>query len=199
MATPGMNLTITLEEDSQTLDEVVVVGYGVSARHSLTGAVAGFSADSSTPASAPLEKLEEQEEETKDEVDAGQIYNELMQLSGLRRNFSDVAFWQPRLFTDKTGTVQFETTFPDNMTRWEAVVYAMNRRLQTGTFRRSIRSYKPLMAELKTPRFLIDGDRSALTGTIRNYLEGQQIKGNVQFCVDGDARTEREVLSLIHI
>ena len=49
------------------------------------------------------------------------------------------------------------------------------------------------MAELKTPRFLIDGDRSALVGTIRNYLEGQQIKGNVQFRVDGEARMEREV------
>ena len=193
MATPGMNLMITLEEDSQALEEVVVVGYGINVRRSLTGAVAGLSADSSTPASAPLEKLEEQDKETKDEVDAGQIYNELMLLSGLRRNFSDVAFWQPRLLTDKTGTVRFETTFPDNMTKWEAVVYAMNRRLQTGTFRRSVRSYKPLMAELKTPRFLIDGDQSALVGTIRNYLEGQQIKGNVQFSVDGDARTEREV------
>lgn len=129
-----MNLMITLEEDSQALEEVVVVGYGINVKRSLTGAVAGLSADSSTPASAPLEKLEEQDKETKDEVDAGQIYNELMQLSGLRRNFSDVAFWQPRLLTDKTGTVRFETTFPDNMTKWEAVVYAMNRRLQTGHF-----------------------------------------------------------------
>ena len=77
---------------------------------------------SSAAATAPLEKLEEQDQKAKEEADNEQLYNELMQLNGLRRNFSDVAFWQPRLFTDKTGTVQFETTFPDNVTKWETVV-----------------------------------------------------------------------------
>ena len=149
-------MLVTLEEDSQALEEVVVVGYGMRSRSSLTGSVAGLMVGSSSAAAtAPLEKLEEQDQKAKEEADNEQLYNELMQLNGLRRNFSDVAFWQPRLFTDKTGTVQFETTFPDNVTKWETVVYGMNRRLQTGTFRRFVRSYKPLMSELKTPRFLV--------------------------------------------
>ena len=111
-ATPGANLLVTLEEDSQALEEVVVVGYGMRSRSSLTGSVAGLMVGSSSAATAPLEKLEEQDQKAKEEADNEQLYNELMQLNGLRRNFSDVAFWQPRLFTDKTGTVQFETTFP---------------------------------------------------------------------------------------
>lgn len=40
-----------------------------------------------------------EKEETK--ADMEQLYSELMQLNGIRRNFSDVAFWQPRLYTDK--------------------------------------------------------------------------------------------------
>jgi hypothetical protein len=35
-ATPGANLLVTLEEDSQALEEVVVVGYGMRSRSSLT-------------------------------------------------------------------------------------------------------------------------------------------------------------------
>lgn len=192
-AMPGSNLLVALEEDSQALDEVVVVGFGMRARHSLVGALAGMMVDHSSSATAPLEKLDELDKESEEEMDTNQLYTELMQLNGLRRNFSDVAFWQPRLFTDKTGTVRFETTFPDNVTKWETVIYAMNRRLQTGTFRRSIRSYKPLMAELNTPRFLVEGDQSVLVGTIRNYLDGQRIEGKTQFCVGTDTLKQREV------
>ena len=194
-AMPGSNLLVTLEENSQALDEVVVVGYGISRKYSLTGALAGVRVDQSSSATTPLEELDGQdkEEKAKEEADTNRLYTELLQLNGLRRNFSDVAFWQPRLFTDKTGTVRFETTFPDNVTKWETVVYAMNRRLQTGTFRRSIRSYKPLMAELKTPRFLVEGDQSTLVGTIRNYLDGQRIEGTTQFCVGTDTLKQRDV------
>ena len=86
-ATPGANLLVTLEEDSQALEEVVVVGYGMRSRSSLTGSVAGLMVGSSSAATAPLEKLEEQDQKAKEEADNEQLYNELMQLNGLRRNF----------------------------------------------------------------------------------------------------------------
>lgn len=41
----GAPLTITLKEDSQTLDEVVVVGYGVQKKANLTGSVASINAE----------------------------------------------------------------------------------------------------------------------------------------------------------
>lgn len=191
--TPGTELLVTMEEDVTPLEEVVVVGFGSRTSRSLAGSIAGISVRSSSPASVPLEKLEEPDKEDGKEPDTGQLYNELMQLNGLRRNFSDVGFWQPRLYTDKRGEAQFEVTFPDNITKWDAIVYGMNRRLQTGTFRRSIRSYKPLMAELKTPRFMIAGDESDLVGTIRNYMEGQQIAGKTVFSVGQDTLRQQEV------
>ena len=81
-ATPGANLLVTLEEDSQALEEVVVVGYGMRSRSSLTGSVAGLMVGSSSAAAtAPLEKLEEQDQKAKEEADNEQLYNELMQLN----------------------------------------------------------------------------------------------------------------------
>lgn len=191
--TSGTELLVTLEEDNMMLDEVVVVGFGMRGTHSsLVGSLAGAIAE--RPATTvPLEELEESGEAEKTEPDAGQLYAELMQLNGLRRNFSDVGFWQPRLYTNQKGEAQFEVTFPDNITKWDAIVYAMNRRLQTGTFRRSIRSYKPLMAELKTPRFLVVGDESEWVGTVRNYMEGQQIVGKTQFSIGQELLKQQDV------
>lgn len=44
IATPGI-LNITLPEDTQTLDEVVVVGYGVQKKSSVTGAISQVKAE----------------------------------------------------------------------------------------------------------------------------------------------------------
>lgn len=194
-AVSGMDLFVTMEEDNVVLEEVVVTGLGRQSKTSFTGSLAGVVSDGSvrSSSSVPLEEAEEMNEKEETKADMEQLYSELMQLNGIRRNFSDVAFWQPRLYTDKKGKAQFEATFPDNVTKWETVVYAMNRRLQTGTFRRSIRSYKPLMAELKTPRFFVEGDESGITGTIRNYLEKQQVKGQTLFAVGSDTLNRREV------
>lgn len=37
--TPGKTLSVVLKEDTQSLDEVVVVGFGVQKKANLTGAV----------------------------------------------------------------------------------------------------------------------------------------------------------------
>lgn len=67
----------------------------------------------------------------------------------------------------------------------------MNRKLNSGTYRQSIQSYKPLMAELKTPRFLTVGDTTNFTGTIRNYTKEEEVKGSTVFCVEADTLIDR--------
>ena len=43
---PGVNsYTVTMKEDTKTLDEVVVVGYGTQKKVNLTGAVSSVGAD----------------------------------------------------------------------------------------------------------------------------------------------------------
>lgn len=184
----GTIIEIVLTEDSQLLDEVVVVGYGVRRKSQLTSSMSYYSSDDYLGAGrVPEEDLEESEDGEAIAEDAEELlYQELMHLDGMRSNFSDVGFWQPALVTDKKGEVNFSFTIPDNITQWNAVVYAMNRKLKTGTTRKSIKSYKPLMAELKTPQFLVVDDESNFATSIRNYTKDKTILGNIVFTQAGD-------------
>jgi len=182
----GSELSMVLEADVQQLQEVVVVGYGEMKRQQLTGAVSTLSGrvagltilhedpeDEMETASGPDEEPSREAEQ--------ELYRELLTLTSIRSAFSDVGFWEPRLFTDRHGKSTFTVTFPDDITRWDAVVYGMNRRLQTGTARKSIKSYKPLMAELHVPQFLTVGDSADFLGKVLNYTSEKTIQGSTKW------------------
>jgi alpha-2-macroglobulin len=159
----------------------VVVGYGVSYKHDLTASMSGRIAG---VVSVPDEEAEETEDKQEDSIiyrAEQRLYQELLTLNSIRSNFSDVGFWEPRLYTDGKGRSGFKVTLPDDITRWDAVVYAMNKYLQTGTARKIIRSYKPLMAELNVPQFLTRGDSSVFLGKVLNYTSDSIILGRVRW------------------
>lgn len=89
--------------------------------------------------------------------------------SSIRSNFSDEAFWQPSLRTDKEGKATFQVTFPDDITNWSTFIYAMNGKRQSGFASQSIKSYKPLSAQLSLPRFGVLGDAINVIGKALNY------------------------------
>ena len=92
------------------------------------------------------------------------------QASSIRENFSDYAFWQPTLATDKEGKATFDVIFPDDVTSWQAVFLAMNGKKQSGQTQQFIKSYKPLMAQLSVPSFLVASDTSLVIGKTLNYM-----------------------------
>lgn len=185
--TRGSSITVVMKEDSQMLEEVVLVGYGVQKKSNLTGSVSSVMSGAVAGVSVNHEMESYTESEEVDDDGSAQLYNELLQLDGMRSNFSDVGFWEPKLVTDKKGEVNFTVTFPDNITKWQSVVYAMNRKLKTGTLRRNINSYKPLMAEIKTPQFLVEGDSILFSTNIRNYTKDKEITGQIYFVNNGDS------------
>lgn len=197
VATRGSDINVILKEDFQSLDEVVVVGYGSVRKSNLTGSVSSISV-SSEESVETLPPPSEEVEESDDFDDEGsdteeQLYQELRALDGLRTNFSDVGFWEPALYTDKKGMAEFTVTVPDNITQWNAVVYAMNRKLKTGTYRKSMKSYKPIMAELKTPQFLVKGDESYFATSVRNYTKEKSIVGTVAFLYESDTLQSKSI------
>ncbi len=97
------------------------------------------------------------------------FYESVSQSSSIRANFSDYAFWQPKLSTDKKGKASFEITFPDDVTSWETFYLAMNGDKQSGQSKSLIKSYKPLMAQLAVPRFLVESDTTFAIGKVLNY------------------------------
>ncbi|HLO60157.1 MAG TPA: carboxypeptidase-like regulatory domain-containing protein [Bacteroidales bacterium] len=171
----GTEVIMKLKPDVCALQEVVVVGYGVQRKREVTGAISIIS-----PGNIPIDKIEDLNLSQNDKESEKKLYNELLNLNSIRNNFSDVAIWEPGLFTDKNGESKFPVTFPDDITRWDAIVYAMNSRLQTGTERKSIRSFKPLMAELHTPQFLTAGDTAIFIGKTLNYTSDTLIEGKIK-------------------
>ena len=116
------------------------------------------------------------------------------QSSSIRDNFSDYAFWQPSLITDKNGKAGFEVVFPDDVTSWKTYYLAMNSKRQCGQSEDIIKSYKPLMAQLAVPRFLVQSDTSFAIGKALNYtpdsvevetnfeISGKEMLKNSRFC-----------------
>lgn len=102
------------------------------------------------------------------------FYETALAGGSLRQDFSDYAFWQPRLITDTEGKASFEAIFPDDVTNWETFYLAMNGNKQTGQVRNSIKSYKPLMAQLSVPRFLVENDTTYAIGKTLNYTPVEQ-------------------------
>lgn len=87
----------------------------------------------------------------------------------IRNNFSDYAFWQPRLRTGKDGQARFHITLPDDMTNWRTFVIAMTDKAQTGYAENNIKAFKSLSAAFVSPRFAVQGDSFSAIGKIMNY------------------------------
>jgi len=179
--TPGSKLDILMTVEIEELSEIVVIGYGTMKKSNLTGSVVSINGADIVSVPEAEETKEAVKEDKIIEEAEKHLYQELMTLKSFRSNFSDVGFWEPKLFTDRNGESKFKVKFPDDITRWDAVVYAMNRRLQTGTARKSIKSYKPLMGELNVPQFLTRGDSAQFLGKVLNYTKDSIIRGKVNW------------------
>jgi alpha-2-macroglobulin len=86
----------------------------------------------------------------------------------LRSNFSETAFFQPHLLTDKDGSATIEFTVPDSVTAWSVWVHALARDMRSGSTRRDAHSVKELMVRPYLPRFLREGDEAELSVQVNN-------------------------------
>lgn len=111
--------------------------------------------------------------------------------NSIRSNFQDYAYWEPTLVTNAEGKATFEVTYPDDVTNWNTYVLAMNNKKQSGQISGSVKSYKPVMAQLNVPRFLIEGDETQLIGKSLNYTS-DSIDVETRFEIDG---AEKSMLS----
>ncbi len=122
--------------------------------------------------------------------------------SSLRSNFSDYAFWKPNLRTNSEGKAQFKVKFPDDITKWETFVLGVNGNRQTGQAQGEIKSFKPLMAQLALPRFLLVGDSAFAIGKTLNY-SADSVEVKQTFAVNDkniwqkNVRLERSVIDTL--
>ncbi|MBX3242388.1 MAG: carboxypeptidase-like regulatory domain-containing protein [Chitinophagaceae bacterium] len=214
------NLDAALSISELSLEEVVVVGYGMQKKRSLTGAVmvveeglnvlqgkaAGIqvtdysqiqvrginSINGNTQPlyivnGVPMDELPANMDMTNRQINvlkgdaALSLYGAraaggaIVVTTGdfspkaIRDKFRDYAIWQPNLLTGKDGKVRFTVTYPDNITGWETWVVGMDKKKRITKTSSFVKSFKPMLAQLALPSFLIEGDSSVGIGKLSNY------------------------------
>ncbi|NLP58798.1 alpha-2-macroglobulin [Lutibacter sp. B1] len=143
--------------ENDSLDEVVVVGYGMKKD------------------SIPQVKLEP--------IDFSSVK--------IRKNFNETAFFFPHLTTDKEGTISFNFTVPEALTRWKLQLLAHTKEVKSATKTLTTITQKELMVLPNPPRFLREGDKIVFSSKISNLTE-QQIIGIAQLQLT-DAITNKDI------
>jgi Bacterial Alpha-2-macroglobulin MG10 domain/Alpha-2-macroglobulin family len=93
-----------------------------------------------------------------------QLENKLQELmtdtsfNSIRKNFSDVGYWQPNIITNKKGQAAFTIQLPDNITTWQANTLAMGDRFLHGIQQQQLSVYKPMQTMCVSPAFMHKGD-----------------------------------------
>lgn len=92
----------------------------------------------------------------------------------LRQDFSENAFYLPRLTTDGEGRVSWTFRAPERLSRWRFILMAHNKRLDYLSTTRSVETYREFSIRPTLPRFLREGDSPLLATEIRNETQQEQ-------------------------
>jgi hypothetical protein len=148
-------LNVRMKPSMQNLNDVVVVGYGVANKKSLSYSL--------TKISSKNNEVDELDESPKSNSSQVQI----------RKNFNETAFFFPDLKTDAEGNVEFSFTMPEALTQWKWMTLAHTKDLSFGYSEKSIITQKQLMVQPNVPRFLREGDQINLTTKIVNLTDSE--------------------------
>lgn len=100
----------------------------------------------------------------------------------LRENFSETAFYYPRLHTDSTGTVTMSFVMPDALTKWNFNGFVHTKDIDYGLVKASFTTSKPFMVQPNMPRFVRVGDDSSISSSLINMSDGD-ISGKVTMTI----------------
>lgn len=89
----------------------------------------------------------------------------------LREHYSDASHFETGLRTNKKGSTQFHLSFPDDITRWDLYQTALGKHYVYGNSIKKVSAFKPVMAIVRTPRYLYRGDYVEIGLNLRNLTE----------------------------
>lgn len=91
-----------------------------------------------------------------------------------RKNLQETAFFFPHIVASGDGTVRFEFTMPEALTRWQFLGFAHDRNLRSGLLSETVVTSKDLMVQPNPPRFLREGDKLEFTVKVTNQSPTRQ-------------------------
>jgi uncharacterized protein YfaS (alpha-2-macroglobulin family) len=86
----------------------------------------------------------------------------------VRKDFRDVAYWEPSVRTDEAGRASVSFRWPDNLTTWRLTSRGATATTLVGKAVEKTLVSKPLVARLSGPRAFVVGDRAALISGVTN-------------------------------
>ena len=154
------SIKIVLTPDVQALEEIVVVGYGVEKKQSITGAISSIEFEDMETNIADSEKTPS--------PDFSQIQ--------ARTNFNETAFFYPHLITDENGDITIDFTITEALTRWKMMGFAHTKDFKTGFVQNELVTQKEVSVMVNAPRFFREGDTIKFVAKVNNLTE-QEIAG----------------------
>lgn len=110
----------------------------------------------------------------------------------VRRDFSDSAYWNATVRTDKSGKASVEFKVPDSLTNWQVVVTAVSRKMHVGQAKAAFRTFKPVMVWPMLPRTFVEGDRVEVFAAVHNRTDkGQNMRVRLKV-ENGEIRSPEE-------
>ncbi|MFD2915958.1 alpha-2-macroglobulin family protein [Psychroserpens luteus] len=179
--------SVTLNEDSAALEEVVITGYaGSTKRSKLSSAVSTVSAESIDAADMEADDSDYYFNMKIAKVIPGEnVVGGLTNLNvfdvpekpnfddvKIRKNLQETAFFFPQLQTDAAGNVSFSFTTPEALTKWKLQLLAHTKSLESAISTLETVTQKELMVIPNAPRFLREGDKISISTKIANLTEG---------------------------
>ena len=95
-------------------------------------------------------------------------------LSVVRDNFPDTAYWNAEIITDEKGQAQISFILPDNLTTWHADLRGTTIDTRVGSAELGIISTKDILIRPVTPRFLVVGDHVKISAIVHNNTAEEQ-------------------------
>jgi uncharacterized protein YfaS (alpha-2-macroglobulin family) len=102
----------------------------------------------------------------------------------VRSDFSETAYYNPQINIEN-GKGEFSFKMPERLTSWSISGYALTRDVKRGTVAAQVVTRKDLMVRLDIPRFLREGDKSALKALVSNESD-RELSGDVILSMNGD-------------
>jgi alpha-2-macroglobulin len=91
----------------------------------------------------------------------------------VRKDFRPVAFFNPALITDDSGSATIDFTFPDSLTQYRIYVVACTRTAGFSSVEKNITVTQEFSVEPSAPRLLVDGDAAVIPVKVANRTDSQ--------------------------
>ena len=89
----------------------------------------------------------------------------------VRENLNETAFFYPQLVTAEDGSVALKFTLPESLTTWRFMGIAHTKDMHYGSLTDETVAQKDVMIQPNVPRFIREGDESAISARIINTGE----------------------------